>query len=1089
MPCRSPLFSDTFIHTHIIFIMKQSFKLFLTVTAGILVSLAMTAQVTTSGLSGHVSDESGEPLIGAAVIAVHIPSGTQYSAVANPEGRYVISGMRPGGPYSVQISYLGMASLDFKDVTLKLGEPYELNAVMTVSNELDAVVVVSEGSFNSAKTGAGASFSRRAVDMTPTIDRSVYDVVKYTPEASLNKNGGISFAGTNNRYNSFQIDGAVANDAFGLSSTGTNGGQTGANPISLDAIEEIQVVTAPFDVRQSGFTGGAINAITKSGTNTVRGSFYSYFNNQDFIGTTAGPLEQGETREKYDTQLSQTYGFTVGAPVVKDRLFIFAGAEYSKTSSPNVYSPENGTYESVELNEEVILPDGTSLGKYFNEDMAEAMIRHYEENYGVQGTGESFSPHQVTDRSLNAMARIDWNISDAHKLMLRYQFMDAYADQYDSGSYEYTFNNSSYRQSNRTNTLVAELNSRITDEVSNEFRATAVFVRDSRSVAYSGANIYIADNITLNLGTDYSSGANAMHSDTYTITDNVSIFKGNHTVTAGTHNEIFRFYNVFLQGAYGSYGFTSINDFFNNKINQYGYRYADPSLTGGDTRWGATAWAAQFGLYVQDEWKPARNFTLTYGLRADMPMLMNRPTENPEFNASDIAVSSGQYVGTVPKVSVLLSPRAGFRWYMDSARKSLLRGGAGLFTGRVPFVWLLNAYNNTGMEAKSVTVNQPDSSFPLTSDPYKDIIQSGTASAGGRATINTLSEDFKYPQVFRVNLGYEQEFGKGWKFTFDGLYSKTFNNVFFQNLALARTGTVYAVSADAANESNVAPYYSLDKTYQAVVALKNTDKGYSYSLSGKIEKSFSFGLDLMAAYTFGHSWSVNDGLSSVALSSWQYNYSVDTNSPELSHSLFDRPHRLMAVISYTTPVYAGGLRTSVSLTYEGGSGQRYSYTMNESADFNGDGRNGNSLLYIPTSTEVTQMSWSDEGDAALFEQFISSDKYLSSHRGQWSERYAGIGKFEHHFDLHIAQDFYFDRKHGRKLQFVVDFLNISNLFNREWGLYYDGAYYRQVLGVSSLTTDSQGNVTPVYSYIEPQKLSLSDFYSRWRCQLGFRLTF
>ena len=224
--------------------MKQSFKLFLTVTAGILVSLAMTAQVTTSGLSGHVSDESGEPLIGAAVIAVHIPSGTQYSAVANPEGRYVISGMRPGGPYSVQISYLGMASLDFKDVTLKLGEPYELNAVMTVSNELDAVVVVSEGSFNSAKTGAGASFSRRAVDMTPTIDRSVYDVVKYTPEASLNKNGGISFAGTNNRYNSFQIDGAVANDAFGLSSTGTNGGQTGANPISLDAIEEIQVVTA-----------------------------------------------------------------------------------------------------------------------------------------------------------------------------------------------------------------------------------------------------------------------------------------------------------------------------------------------------------------------------------------------------------------------------------------------------------------------------------------------------------------------------------------------------------------------------------------------------------------------------------------------------------------------------------------------------------------------------------------------------------------------------------------------------------------------------------------------------------------------------
>lgn len=283
--------------------------------------------------------------------------------------------------------------------------------------------------------------------------------------------------------------------------------------------------------------------------------------------------------------------------------------------------------------------------------------------------------------------------------------------------------------------------------------------------------------------------------------------------------------------------------------------------------------------------------------------------------------------------------------------------------------------------------------------------------------------------MFRVNLGYDQEFGQGWKFTFDALYSKTFNNVFFENLAL------------------------------------------------------------MAAYTFGHSYSVNDGTSSVALSCWQYNYSVDTNSPELSHSLFDRPHKVMASVSYTSPVYSGGLRTSVSLMYEGGSGQRYSYTMNEAADFNGDGRNGNSLLYIPTAAEVGLMTWENEGDAERFEQFIRSDRYLRSHRGEWSSRYAGTGRFEHHFDLHIVQDFIFDKKHGRKLQFVVDFLNISNLFNREWGLYYDGAYYRRVLSVRSLSRDSDGNMTPVYSYMEPQELSIDDFYSRWRCQIGFRLTF
>ena len=1059
------------------------------VAIGMFMPLVVVAQVTTSSLNGHVADEAGEPLIGAAVVAVHTPSGTQYAAVVNEEGRFVINGMRSGGPYKIEVSYIGMSTIEYTDVVLKLGEPYELNVVMTASNELDAVVVVSESSFNASKTGAGASFSLRTVETTPSIDRSVYDVVKYTPQATLNKNGGISFAGSNNRYNSFQVDGAVANDSFGLSSSGTNGGQTGANPIALDAIEEIQVVVAPFDVRQSGFTGGAINAITKSGTNTVKGSFYSYFNNQDFIGTTAGPLEDGESREKYDTQLAQTYGFTVGAPIIKDKLFIFASAEYYKTTHPNVYSPDNGSYDGILLNEEVILPDGTSLGRYFNSAMAAAMINHYEKNYGISNTGESFSQHQVTDQSINAMARIDWNISDAHKFMFRYQFMDAFADQYDSGAYEYTFNNSSYRQSNRTNTLVAELNSRISDEVSNEFRATAVFVRDKRSVAYGGANIYIQDALTVNLGTDYSSGANAMNSDTYTITDNVSIFKGNHNITVGTYNEIFRFYNVFLQGAYGSYGFNTVNDYFNTDISQYGYRYADPDLTGGDTRWGATTWAAQFGLYAQDEWKPNSNFTFTYGLRVDMPVLLNKPTANPEFNASEIAVNNNQYVGTTPKPNVLFSPRVGFRWYMDKAKKSLLRGGAGLFTGRVPFVWLSNAYNNTGMEAKSVTVNQPDSDFPLTSNPYQDIIESGVASAGGRATINTLSEDFKYPQVFRVNLGYEQEFGQGWKFTFDALYSKTFNNVFFENLALSKTGTVYAVSPSAANESNVAPYYSVDGTYQAVVALKNTNKGYTYSLSGKIEKSFDFGLDIMASYTFGHAYSVNDGTSSVALSNWQYNYSVDTNSPELSHSLFDRPHKVMAAISYTTPMYANGLQTSISLTYNGGSGQRFSYTMDEDADFNGDGRTGNSLLYIPTQAEIGQMSWANPGDAAAFEQYIRNDKYLSSHRGQWSQRYGGIGKFEHHFDLHIAQDFYYDKKHGRKLQFVVDFLNISNLFNREWGLYYNAAWNLQILNVTKLTEDAQGNMTPTYSFQSPQSLSLSDFYSRWRCQLGFRLTF
>ena len=1076
--------------------MKQAFKATLTVVAMLFSGIIALAQVTTSGLNGHVTDETGEPLIGAAVIAVHTPSGTQYTAVSNEEGRYIINGMRTGGPYKVEVSYIGMSTLDYSGITLKLGEPYELNAVMKVSNELDAVIVVSESSFNADKTGAGASFSRSAVDNTPSIDRSIYDVVQYTPQASLTKGGGISFSGTNNRYNSFQIDGAVANDAFGLSSSGTNGGQTGANPIALDAIDEIQVVVAPFDVRQSGFTGGAINAITKSGTNTVTGSAYSYINNQDMIGKTPGVLSEGQTREKYAQQFTQTYGFTIGAPIVKDKLFIFASAEYKRNSSPNVYSPANGAYNGTLLKNNVILEDGTDLGNVFNAAIAQAMIDHYEKNYGISNTGETFSPHQVVDQAINAMARIDWNIKDNHKFMFRYQFMDAYADQYDASAREYMFNNSSYKQSNQTHTLVAELNSRISDMVSNEFRATAVFVRDHRSIAYPGANITISDNLPISLGTDYSSGANSVDSDVYTVSDNVSIFKGNHNITVGTHNEFFRFNNLFIQGAYGSYGFASVNDFLHNTINGgYGFGYSDPELTGGNTRWAANAWSAQFGLYAQDEWKPNTQFTLTYGLRMDLPMLLNKPSENTAFNETQIAKESNQYVGVKPKASVLFSPRIGFRWYVDKAKKSLIRGGAGLFTGRVPFVWLTNAFNNTGVESKSIYLRSVPSDFPLTSNPYEDIVKPGIATGSTGSTINTLSRNFKYPQSFRVNLGYDQDFGYGWKFTFDALYSKGLNNVYFRNLAIEQTGVTYAVSAAAANEINTAPYYSSKGDYSTIIALENTNKGYSYSLSGQIEKNFDFGLNLMASYTFGHSYSVNDGSSSVAKSNWENYFSVDPNDVVLSHSLFDRPHKVMAAITYTTPRYAGGrLQTSVSLTYNGTSGQRYSYTMNESEDFNGDGCDGdeaNTLLYIPTAAEVTQMKWANAGDAEKFEQFIQSDKYLRKHRGQWSERNAGIAKFENHFDLHLAQDFFYDRESGRKIQFVVDILNIGNMFNAEWGRYNYGTWMLNIINVDKLTDDGNGNMTPTYSYRAggPQTISLDDFYSRWRCQVGLRVTF
>ena len=1078
--------------------MKKSFqKLLLSLSAAIFVVSAF-AQVTTSSMSGVVVEDNGETLAGAAVLAVHVPSGTKYAALANSEGRYSINGMRSGGPYTVEYSFLGMNTVKYEDIVLKLGEPYELNVTMKSNTELEAVTIIGDKPFNASVTGAGSSFSRGTVESTPMINRSVYDVVKFTPQANINKEGGISFAGANNRYNSFQIDGAMSNDTFGLASSGTNGGQTGANPVSLDAIEEIQVVIAPFDVRQSGFTGGAINAVTKSGTNQVKGSVYGYYNNQDFIGTTPGDVEK---REKYETQSSKTIGFTVGAPIIKDKLFIFVSGEYFNKSYPSVYNPVAGAYEQSKGTsrdnqkfKNSVTVDGTSYD-YLTPEVAQAVINHYKQYYGkdVKGFSESFDEHLKEDKSLNALARIDWNINDANKLMVRYQLSNSTSDKYGSGYTNYYFNNSSYEMYDLTNTVVAELNSRISPSLQNMFRASAVMVRDHREVPYKGPNMYIQDNITVNIGTEYSSGANSMDSDTYTITDNLSWFLGNHEITFGTHNEIYRFNNLFLQAAYGEYVFSSLKDFFENKPNQFQYRYADPAVTGSDDPlWKAETYAAQFGLYAQDEWKPNRNLALTAGLRVDMPMLLNKPTENPDFNATEISKQYDQKVGTVPAATPLFSPRFGFRWFVNDSHTTLLRGGAGLFTGRVPFVWLSNAYNNTGMEAKSVTFNNPFNTWSIddvSSNPYTDLVKPGHTAAGtggtGSATINTLSKDFKYPQVFRVNLGLEQSFLDGWKFTFDGIFSKTLNNVFFRNLALTSNDRVYAVNE---NMGPSTKYYTIDKTYYAIVALENTNKGYTYSLSGQLQKHFDFGLDLSAAYTFGHSYSVNDGTSSVAYSNWKYNYSENTNGPEMSYSLFDKPHKLSAMVSYTSPVYAKILSTTIGLSYEGGSGQRYSYTMNETVDFNGDGQKGNSVLYIPTANEVASMNWSDPADAAKFENFIRSDKYLYNHRGEWSKRYAGIAPWENHFDLHISENFFYDKAHGRKVELMFDVLNIGNLFNREWGLYNSGAYNLQILEVKSVDKVADGKYVPTYHF-NPKSINISDFYSRWRCQLGLRVTF
>lgn len=1060
--------------------MKYTKRVLLTLFL-LLITFYAHSQVTTSSIAGFIVDTSGEPLAGAAVIAVHTPSGTQYYSLANEKGRFNLNGMRAGGPYDVEISFIGMTPVVYNSLMLNLGETTQLDVELKPSMGIDAAVVSVDRSFSSSLTGAGSTYDSQVLANVPTVDRSVYDVVKYSPLVTQVGNS-LSFTGTNNRYNNFQIDGAEANDSFGLTASGTNGGMTGANPISMDALDEVQVSVAPFDVRQSGFTGGAINAVTKSGTNEVTGSAYSYFNNQDFIGVTPGKLAEGTERSRYSTQTSQIYGFTLGAPVVKDKLFVFVSAEYDRESSPNVYTPSSTYYNN------------------FDESIATQILNHYAANYtvGVTGINENFAQRNLVNHSLNALARIDWNISDKHKLMFRYQLLDAKADKNASGASSYYFSNSGYQLKTINNIAVLELNSRFSDIISNEFRASAVIVRDYRDVAYNGAAVRITtDGPQVNIGAEKNSGANSVNTDTYNISDNLSIFAGNHQITLGTHNDFYVFNNMFISDAFGSYEFSSLQDFLDNKIYKFSYSYADPAVTGASNlQWAATAYAARFGIYAQDEWTPNRNFSLTYGIRADIPVMFNKPTENKAFNDTELSRNTGEMVGVVPDVSILLSPRVGFRWFIDQNHKSLLRGGAGVFTGRIPFVWLVNAYNNTGVETKSLYKKNPASDLPLTSNPYEDIVKTELLPSSTSSTVNTLNSNFKYPQTFRANIGFDHTFCQGWKFVFDAMYSKSFNNIFFNNITRATSSERVVAAVDAAtaesNPSSIMAYYDKVSDYENVIALQNTNLGYSYSLSGQLIKHFDFGLDLMASYTFGHSYSVNDGLASKALSNSQAYVATDSTIPSLSYSYFDKPHKVQAMVSYTSPVYARIMSTTITLNYLGQSGNRYSYMTFDSADVNQSGAGG-FLMYIPTADEVNRMSWAKEGMAAEFERFISNDKYLNSHRGQYSERFGGISPFEHRIDLHIAQDFYYNKNKGPKIQAIVDFINIGNMLNPEWGIVDDYSsslhQYRQILNISrgSVTTEGKYQI-PTYEY-KGYDLGIEDFASRWRCQIGLRVTF
>lgn len=1034
-------------------------RLLLTI-ALLLVVAVSTAQVTTSALRGSVT-ANDKPLAGATVVAHHGPSGTAYGTTTNAQGHYSISGMRVGGPYTITISFIGYSTQKFENVDLQLGTTEAINADLKEQDiYIENTVIIGQGVLNehSAKNYDRSYYDRRKMATIPTIDRSIYDLTHMMSTAVSPASGGIVLSGQSNRYNAFTIDGSPSADIYGLGTTGMTGSLTRANPIPIDALEAVTITTSTVDVRESGFTGGGINAVTRSGDNEFRGSAYTYFNNQHFWGTTPGA--DVENRSRLSQQMTNIVGVTLGGPIIKNRLHFFVAGEFNRNATPSTNYPGSG-------NAALTL------------DQAETISQRYESLTGYDGGG--YGENNVLEITGSAVARIDWNINRENHLTLRYNMLYADADASSNTAQAFYFTGAEYTNINRSHSVVGELNT-TKHWGSNALRVGYTRLKDGRLTDESLPAVIInglgeRENGSATIGTNPYSGSNMLKQDIFIVNDDVNITLGNHTLTFGTANEIYRADNLYMANARGTYTYSSLDDFLADNATQYTYGYfldgkKNPPMTMG-----------QFALYAQDKILAAGgNLEFTYGLRLDIPVMFDTPRVNETFNTSDIATKNESYTGDIPRAQLLFSPRVGVMWHNSFVR---LYANAGIYTGRVPFVWLSNCYQNTGLSSTSVTVNNPAETPDFNLNPEAIGLRSNPS-------IDLVDKDFRYPQVFRVSAGANFTI-QNLRLMVMGDYTKGINNIFVENLVAEDNGRRVYVGGEGGTSSTT--YYdSSTKEYSAVYRLSNTNKGYSWSATARAEYNFTGaleGLDIAAAYTYSQSRSVNDGISAQASSNWGRTYAVDSNSPALSSSVYEFPHKIVASISYARRYGNGLFGTNVMLLYNGFSGEHYSLTYAKGkTDENGDTYRGNSLIYIPTEAEMPTMLWADETSMEAFNDYIEGDNYLRTHRGKFAERNSHSLPFVHRLDLHIAQSFYFsrDNKSGRRLELSLDVINLSNLISRSWGLVHRTSNWT-LSPVTITELRAEGNdYRPVYKF-NGASYTTDDINSRWHMQLGVRVVF
>lgn len=1076
----------------------------------LLLPFMASAQNTTGSIQGTVKTATGEILTGATVKLIHEPTGTVYFSKANKQGIFLVNNITPGGPFTLEASFIGYNGEKRKDIYISLGDDIKIDIPLSPQSALLGNITLHTASKtnNTGKGGSITIIGKETINDLPTVGRNLHDYLRTVPQAKLVNSfeGAVSFAGQNNRYNVFYVDGAVNNDVFGLTASGTNGGQAGIAPLSIDAIDQFQVAVSPFDASVGNFTGGSINAVTRSGSNRTEGSVYHFFSNRLMAGKI--PVSKNESIEQQNDFATHTSGWRLQGAFVQNALFYFLSAEIQRDRFPKPFNISQYQGDTKEINKIKILAN-TLQSTY-----------HYDAG--------SFTDAAETVNADRLVARLDWNMNSRNKLSISNRYTKGQrVSTYAGNSNTIHFGNDGFLLNTTTNSVSAEWRTVIANRVGNKLLVTYTTVTDDRSPlekAFPRVRINDGEGAFV-FGSDNSSGINLLTQKNWTVLDKLNFISGKHLLNTGIEAEYNSVHNAFIQNSFGNYTYSSLGDFLTNdhpSAYQLGFPLLD-NMISDHTASSAGFSVMKVSLFANDEIRPSQNISFHFGLRADYYRFLTKPAGDDYVNSIAIPAfakywnTEGAQSGSVPNIPLAVSPRVGFIYHAH-ASNLIIQGGMGLFSGRIPLAWPGGLYTNNGLLIGAYRANPAQlNKIRFRPDPYHQWTAAETGAAINKEPLNLMSEKFQMPSLFRTSVSVEKKFGKGWLLKFEGIFSKNTSEVNYTNINLL-PATNHASGPDnrqvypIINNGRIPLNADSSNPYEYAILLGNNKdrNGYAHSFTTNISKQNTNGWKWEINYTYGKSMAVNDGTASINVSQWRLTETVNgRNFPTLSVSDFSMGHRIFARAVKRFLVNNKKNAFTISLTYNGQSGSPFSYVYTDGSITRDDGLFGAyDLIYIPTQTDLDKMiflpntingtTYTEQQQKEALDIYISHNSYLNSRRGKYAERNGSRTPFTQTFDLRLKQDLKLRLgKYYYQLQLTLDIFNLGNLFNSNWGLQYTVPFNHFGL-ISFAGYTNQNSFIPQYRF-NPAFLQTTPwtvytgtvpaYASRWSSQMGIRITF